>query len=521
MEDLRTRAYESQNKLALLQKQRGLIGVDESNNIITDKLKGLDEQLTEAESDRIVKEARYRIAASGNPELIATTVPEPTLQTLRAQQAQLRVDYARINTKFGEGYPKVAELASELAQVENAINGEVKNLAQRYRNDYLAAQASENMLRASFHKQEQKAYDLNQVAAQYAILKHEVEASQQLYETLQLKLQQAGVVAGLASANIAVVEEAQVPSEPVDPKPLLDLALGCGAGLFVGAFSAMAMKALDTTLQSSEQAEALTGLPTLAVVPWIRPGAKLKGLSGEAPFDAAVWPLLACSSPQSQAAESFHTLRTSLLLCSSHVPPKVLVVTSSLASEGKTFTAVNCATVLARQQVKVLLVDADLREPAIHQAFHIPPGTGLSDILQGTCTEEVAIARPESLPHLAVLPAGALPDSPAELLSSRQMSGLIASWRSHYDYVVIDTPPVSLVTDAVVLGALSDAVLLVARAGKTSRNLLCQSHGLLQRANANVAGIVLNGVDPPFPNGYHRSAADSLWHYFSAKRNSA
>ena len=193
--------------------------MDETDNIVTEKLKQVDEQLTAAESDRIVKEARYRIAASGNPELIASTVPEPTLEVLRSQQAQLRVDYARLSTKFGEGYPKLAELGSEIAQVDGAIQSELNNLSQRYKNEYLAAANTESMLHASFEKQKQKAFDLNQGAAQYAILKHEVEATQDLYETLQLKLKQAGIVAGLASANIAVVEPGQLPSKPVDPRP--------------------------------------------------------------------------------------------------------------------------------------------------------------------------------------------------------------------------------------------------------------------------------------------------------------
>jgi polysaccharide biosynthesis transport protein len=147
MDDLKIKAAESQQKLADLQKERGLIGVDETDNIVTEKLKQLDEQLTVAQSDRIVKEARYRIAASGNPELIASTVPDPTLEVLRSQQAQLRVDYARLSTKFGEGYPKLAELGNEIAQVDIAIKAELNNLSQRYKNEYLAASNTESMLR--------------------------------------------------------------------------------------------------------------------------------------------------------------------------------------------------------------------------------------------------------------------------------------------------------------------------------------------------------------------------------------
>ena len=242
MDDLKIEAHDAQEKLAELQKQRGLIGGDETDNIVTEKLKGIDEQLTSAESDRIVKEARYRIASSGNPELIASMVPEPTLQVLRSQQAELRVQYARLNTKFGPGYPKLAELGNQMAQVESAIDAELKNLANRYKNEYLAAAGAEKMLHAKFEEQKQKAYDLNQDAAQYAILKHEVEATQDLYQTLQLKLRQAGIVAGLASANIAVIEPGQTTLGPgrsaAGPRSSAGLgggarsraALGAGAG---------------------------------------------------------------------------------------------------------------------------------------------------------------------------------------------------------------------------------------------------------------------------------------------------
>ena len=141
-----------------------------------------------------------------------------------------------MSTKFGEGYPKLAELGSQMAQVDAALNAELKHLGERYKNEYLAAADAEKMLQGKFEEQKQKAFDLNQGAAQYAILKHQVEATQDLYETLQLKLQQAGIVAGLASANIGLVETGQVPSKPVNPRPLLDLAIGLGAGLLLGVF---------------------------------------------------------------------------------------------------------------------------------------------------------------------------------------------------------------------------------------------------------------------------------------------
>jgi polysaccharide biosynthesis transport protein len=506
MDGLRIKASEAQQKLADLQKKRGLIGVDETDNIVTEKLKQVDEQLTVAESDRIVKEARYRIAASGNPELIASAVPEPTLEVLRSQQAQLRVDYARLSTKFGEGYPKLAELGNEIAQVDSAIQSELNNLSQRYKNEYLAGVQTENMLRANFEKQKQKAFDLNQGAAQYAILKHEVEATQDLYETLQLKLKQAGIVAGLASANIAIVEPGQLPSKPVDPRPILDLMLGLGVGLGLGVATAVGFEALDTTIRTGDEAESASALPSLAVVPLIGQSdirTWFKKLPAAERADQIR--LIALTSPHSQAAESYRSLRTSLLLSSAENPPQVLAITSPMPTEGKTLTAINCATVLAQQGAKVLLVDADLRHPSLHQAFNIPPGPGLSAILGGACPEDQAIAQLEEMPYLTVLPSGTAPAYPAETLASQKMADLIQRWRGQYDHIVLDTPPVSMFTDAVVLGSRADAALLVVRSGVTTKYALRHSRDLLQRANVNIAGVVLNGVDLRYENGYYRS----------------
>jgi capsular exopolysaccharide synthesis family protein len=362
------------------------------------------------------------------------------------------------------------------------------------------------MLRASLETQKQKAYDLNQGAAQYAILKHEVETTQDLYETLQLKLKQAGIVAGLASANIALVEPGRLPSRPVDPRPGLDLMLGLGAGFTLGLVTAVGLEALDTTIRSSEEAENATALPLLAVIPRIRQSEVESGFKKlSSPERADQLRLVAFTSPHSQAAESYRSLRTSLLLSSAVNPPQVLAITSSMPSEGKSLTAINCAAVLAQQGAKVLLVDADLRQPSLHQAFNIPPGPGLSAILAGSHTEEQAFARLEGMPNLTVLPSGTPPAYPAETLASKKMVDLIQRWRTQYDHVVLDTPPVSMFTDAVVLGSRADAVLLVVRSCATTKYALRHTGDLLRRANANIVGLVLNGVDLRYENGYYRS----------------
>jgi succinoglycan biosynthesis transport protein ExoP len=507
MDDLKNRASESQEKLAELQQTTGLIGTDETSNIVTDKLKQLDEQLTAAESDRVVKEARYRIATSGDPELMASSAPDPTLQLLRTQEAELRLQYAQLSTKFGNGYPKLAEVANQVTQVDRAIDVQLTKLSERYKNDYLAAANSEKMLRAAFEEQKQKAYDLNHGAAQYAILKHEVENTRDLYETLQRKLKEAGISAGLASANIGVVDVAQVPSEPVEPKVPLVLGMGLGAGVLLGTLSTVVLEAMDTTIRSGEEAEALCAVPALATIPWM--GEARVGL----PWPHVVaneheWNVITQQQPYSKAAESYRTLRSSLLLGTGG-NAKVLVITSASPSEGKTLTAVNCATVMAQQGTKVLLVDADLRRSSLHYNLGIRREPGLGDVLSGRCTADDAVVPVEDIPHLSVVSAGSPVGYPAEALASETMTAALRRWRNLYDHVVIDTPPVAMVTDAVVLAAQADSVVLVAMASGTTRQALCRTRDLLLRANAKIAGVVVNGVDQRYENHYYYACGPS------------
>jgi succinoglycan biosynthesis transport protein ExoP len=504
MDDLKNKASESQEKLAELQRTTGLIGTDETSNTITDKLKQLDAQLTTAEADRAVKEARYRIAASGDPELLASSAPDPTLQLLRTQEAELRLQYTQLNTKFGNGYPKLAEVSNQVAQVDRAIDVQLTRLSERYKNDYVAAANSEKMLHAAFEEQKQKTFELNHGAAQYAILKHEVETTRDLYETLQRKLKEAGISAGLASANIGVVDVAQVPSEPVEPRVPMVLGMGLGAGLMLGTLSAVVLEAMDTTIRSGEEAEAVCGVPSLATIPRIYEtvGLRMPWLHVvESTYPRNV---IAQQEPYSKAAEAYRTLRSSLLLGAGG-NAKVLVVTSALPSEGKTMTAVNCATVMAQQGTKVLLVDADLRRSSLHRSFGIRKGPGLGDVLSGRCAADDAVVPIEDIPHLSVVSAGAAVAYPAEGLASEAMTAALRRWRNEYDHVVIDTPPVAKVTDAVVLAARADAVLLVAMASGTTRQALRRTRDLLLRANARVAGVVVNGVDQQYESNYYRA----------------
>ena len=231
------------------------------------------------------------------------------------------------------------------------------------------------------------------------------------------------------------------------------------------------LEGLDNTVRTTEQAQAISGLPSLGMIPLgsrsAREGPNPKRLVIATSKEAVE--LVTQVRPQSQMAESYRALRTSLLLSNLGAPPKVIMVTSALPQEGKTTTSINCAVVLAQKGVRVLLIDADLRRPSIHKTLGMGPHSGLSNVLTGSTTLEQAITRTAILPNLFVLAAGTPPPNPAELLASTNMRDVLAQLREQYDHIVIDTPPSLSVTDAVVLSPRADAAVLVIRSGQTTK----------------------------------------------------
>lgn len=506
MEELQTKAVQAQKQLAEFQKQNNILGADENNNIVTDRLNLLNSQVTNAEGDRIVKEARHRMAQSGDPELIAAT--SPNLQLLRSQEADLKAQMAQMAAKYGTGYPKLQELQQRLMKLNDSLANEIRNTGKRLNEDYLSAAKSESLLRNQFNDQKNAAYQLNEHAVQYSVLKHEVETSSELYDTLQQKLKVAGVTAGLNSSYISVVDRAEIPATSVEPQVRTNLALGFFGGLIVGMLLAFFLESLDDTVSSSSEMESFISVPVLCSVPLNQSPDRAKIGAAEAGREIPAAPIL-LSSPRSAAAEAFRGLRTSLLLSSPDRQPKVIAIVSSLAAEGKTTVSVNLGISFAQRGESVLLIDADLRRSTIHSQFGLPPSRhGLSTILTQGINDRAIITPLESLPTLKLLPAGPHPPNPAELLGSKRMVETLEAFSAQYDRIIIDTPPVLSVADSLTLAYLADAVVLVVRSGTARKKAVLRVRDLLQRTNSNLVGIVFNCVNLKLEQYYYAHGAN-------------
>jgi capsular exopolysaccharide synthesis family protein len=508
--DLEMKVQTSQEKLVQYQKQHEILGIDEKQNITTSKLDELNKELTAAESDRMEKESVYRLVQSGDPDTAAAAATSAgpgssgLMERMREQQADLKIQVAQLSTQFGTSYPKVVQLNTQIKEVDAQLQAEMTKVVSRVRSGYLASLQHESMLRQALEKQKQEANQLNESAIEYSLLKRDVESYRTLYEGLMEKLKEAGVTAGLRSNNIRSVDKARVPTYPSEPNVPRNLTFALALGLSTGIGLAFLLESMDNTVRTPEQAQAISALPSLGMIPLgSRSGieAAAKRLTVASSREAVE--LVTQSRPQSQMAESYRALRTSLLLTSLGGPPKVILVTSALPQEGKTTTSINTAIVLAQKGTRVLLIDADLRRPSIHKTLGMGPKTGLSNVLTGNATLQQAVARSNILPALFVLTAGTPPPNPAELLASSNMRDILAELREQYDHIIVDTPPTLSVTDAVVMSTRADAVVLVIRSGQTTKQALRRARDLLMQVNARVAGVLLNAVDLTSPDYYY------------------
>ena len=512
--DLQMKVETSQEKLVKYQKEHQILGIDDKQNITTAKLDELNKELTAAESARMEKESVFRLADGGDTESAAAVAGSSSvkgsgsssglLDKLESTKADLKIQIAQVSTQFGPAYPKLAELNNQLHEIEAQIQGEMKRVGGRLRGDYLAALQRENMLRAALEEQKQQENKLNESAIEYSLLKRDFETNRTLYEGLLQKLKEAGVTAGLRSNNIRPVDIARTPGSPAEPNVPRNLGFALALGLTSGIGLAFLLEGVDNTVRTPEQAQSISGLPSLGMIPLgsrTTGEANPTGLSVAASKEAVE--LITLSRPQSQMSEAYRALRTSLLLTSLGAPPKTIIITSALPQEGKTTTSINTATVLAQKGTRVLLIDADLRRPSIHKTLGMGPRAGLSNVLTGGTTLQEATVRSTLLPNLFILPAGTPPPNPAELLASSQMMDLLAELREQYDHIVVDTPPTLSVTDAVVLSTRADAVVLVIRSGQTTKPALRRSRDILAQVNARVAGVLLNAVDLDSPDYYY------------------
>lgn len=500
---------------------------------VIQKLDDLNAELTAAETDRVQKEAIYRLAATGNPEVILGLTTSPIAQGssilsqgagggkqdlaglagLESARSQLQVEIAQGKPIYGPNNRHLKDLETQRDAVNAQLQEEMKKIVDRAGADLKVAQRTENAIRERFNSAQVQANKLNEKNVQLAILSQEAFSRKKLYEDLYTKLQEADISAGVKATNITVVDPAFTPSIPVLPRPTLFLGAGILFGVFLGFGVAHLVETIDTTVVSLPEIEEITGSAVIAVIPDFqgltssskRRGEKSARSNELAPGQSTPWIL---AHPTTPASEAFRALRTGVFLSRPGGAPKTLLLTSSIPAEGKTTVAFNLAVAIAQNGKKVIILEADMRRPTMKRYLSAASDIGLSSVLTDFASLDEAIIRGVGTATLDVLPAGPVPPLPAELLSSTNFDLLLRELRSRYDIVLIDSPPALILTDAISIASKVDALVWVVRAGAATRPHLVRAAQQIHRSRLPFIGYVLNGLDAridPYGYGYSYS----------------
>ena len=511
--ELRKQSEELQAKVVNLERESGVYslgtvdaqGREQAYSGVLDQLQQYTTALSVAQQNRILKGAIAQAAESGNAEqlsgLSGNTIAGGTsmnntfalVQSLRQQETTEQAALKEAEAKYGSAYPKLAEMRANLAGIQRSIHDEVERIKERAKSDYAVAAQAEGKTRTQYDQAKQEANRLNDKAIEYMIVRQEAEDSRLLYEDLLKRLKEAGVLEGLKSSNITVVDPGRVPAVPKKPNVPVLMLVALAGGFFVGFMVALVVETLDNKITSIQEVEELTGQPILGATPVIEEVPRQTAAGGKSL-------LAALDDPQSTFAEALRSIRTAILLTGGGEHSRVILVTSSLPGEGKTTISTNLAVVLAQSNRKVLLVDLDMRRGTMSRKMGLPRTAGLSELLSGQ-RKEPTLTAVKGFECLDVLQSGTPPPNPSELLDSK-IKEWVSIWRETYDYIVLDGPPLLPVTDAQIVHPIADITVLLTRSGLTERAQLQRSFRLLKSGSDHFVGVMVNGLRPQDENYY-------------------
>jgi capsular exopolysaccharide synthesis family protein len=498
----------SQATLAAFAAQHPNVAVNEEQKVIAAHITDLSAVLTKAEAARATLESRYEFLTHPESNPLAYFLERTGIQRLRLSLLDARAERAAVGQRLGPNHPRMLQLAQYESELQRQLKTEVTQAVTEVKNQFAAAKKREERLRKTLRDVERKGVDSRALGAQYDALRHDVEAARTLRESLLRKRNETAVNSQLAGSKVRVVERADVPLRPSRPKMLLDLTLGVLTALLLGIAAPFAREYFDAGVKGSQDVERLLSVPTLAIIPKFTlpqvAGAAaqlpppeagdgdVNGASTAVPAEVVVE-----ADPWSHVAEAFRQLRTALLCSGAGPCPNIIAVTSAGPGEGKTLASLNLAGALAETGARVLLIDADLRHPRCHRTLGVANDRGLANHLAdpagiGAETLVHAIASPP----IFFVPAGLATANPAKLVTAPRLSEFLAQVRSQYDYIIVDTPPVLPVADAVMIARAVDGVVLVVKGNHTPRDIVRRARDRLALAGARVLGVIVNDVAP-------------------------
>lgn len=460
------------------------LSLDSSQNIIVAQLTQLNDAVTRAKTTRLEKQAQFdqiRGLDGSSPDVdsFPAVAGNPTVQSLKARLTGLESERAKNAGVQGPQNPNMIRLSDEIASVRRELQAEKNKVLEGIRSDHRQAVANENGLIQALEEQKRRSVQLDSKSVNYTLLEREAQSERDIYQSLLQQEKSLRVVRNSRANNIQLMDRAEVPTSPYQPDHRRDLFMSIVLGLALGLGLAFGIEYLDDTIKTPDEVTGRLRLPLLGLVPAVRGGAM---------------PLLREQTPH-DFGEAFRSLRTSLVFANASSGARLIGVTSSQPLEGKTMTACNLAMVLAFGGARVLLIDADMRRPGVHRPMGVPNDNGLSHVLTGQSRIR-DVVQTAGEPNLFIITAGHTPPNPSELLSSDRMRQLLEKLgQGPFDWIIIDTPPVLAVTDAVILAPYVTSFVFVIGAEMTRRAHVQRAVETLRGAQPASIAVVLNRVD--------------------------
>lgn len=527
LDDMRIRLEQSEDRLQGYARQAGLLFTgDQKNNVSEEKLLQLQQALSTVQTDRISKQSRWEMANSSPAEALPDVLNDTTLRDYQAKLTELKRQIAELHATYTDESLKVQKVQVQLATLETALNTERADILKRIKNEYDEALRRESLLTTDYAAQRTTVTGESEKAVQYDIMKHEVESNRQLYDAMLQQLKQATLASALRASNIRVVDPAKLPKHPYRPDIPISTTLGLLSGALLGAAFIIIQERADRSIQAPGETQIFLNLPELGIVPaenavgrvrlrYVGRSAAAKERIAPPEEDSSKLPALPSrvelstwQRKPSVVAESFRATLVSILFSGENGNrPRVMVVTSSNPSEGKSTVVSNLGIAVAEVNQKVLLIDADLRKPRLHDIFNLRNDNGLSDLLRSKATVSAALAgaiQQTHIPDLYVLTSGSTTSAATSLLYSNRMPEVLQKLRTEFETIFIDTPPMLQIPDARVLGRMVDSVIMVVRSGKTTRDAAMAARQRFSEDGTRMLGTILNDWNPKrSPNGYY------------------
>lgn len=486
----RARLEESERKIVDYARSQRIINLDApaqregggttaSPSLVGSELGALSGALNTAKAERIAAEARYNQARQSGPLAAAEGLTDSTITTLRGSRAELMGEYSKLLARFEPEYPAALALKRQIDEIDRQLRAQGGNVLASLRSNYEAAAAREAQLQAQVDGLKEGVLDLRSRSIQYNIYQRDADTNRSLYDALLQRYKEIGVAGGVGTNNVSIVDVALPSGGPIKPRTTMNLLLAVMLGLFLGAALAFLVEQLDQSIMAPDDLEWKLGIPLLGSIPRLPESENL---------------LEALEDRRTPLAESYLSLFTALRFTTSHGAPRVIFMTSSRAAEGKSTSSVALARNFAQLGKRVLLIDADMRDPSIHHILKLTNSGGLTNVLAGA-EDLQRFIQPGPHEKMAVMTAGPIPPNPAELLAGPNLPLAFEKLLNTFDHIVIDGPPVLGLADAPLIANYAEATVFVIASKQTRTKVVRVSLRRLADVNARIVGAVLTKFD--------------------------